>query len=192
MPLSETFADVVTCLRKIAERWSKGRTDNSDNLASRFTDRLQQAEAAMQGQEYAQSGFLDIRQPVYSDYLRSSRPGTRRESVKPGATSGDQSFNILTGNKSPNASFSPDSMSLAFPPMPLSFQQYQQDSSLIGAEGNTQPYVVQPADEDYMMSSVADNSLDELSKYFDAPFLEVCLYSSNSRNMANPLRRWHG
>lgn len=167
--LPETFTDIVACLQEIGERWSNGTARSSDNIATRFTDRLQQAQSAMHGEGPAQNSLLDIRQPVYSNDLRLSRPGTRRGSAQLGAVP-QQDFNLAA--KTPTAGFSPDSMSLAFPPMPSLFEQYLGGPPM-DVESNTQAFNIAQANSEYIMGSTATHPFDDIPNIFDSPFQEV-------------------
>ncbi|KAF6843195.1 hypothetical protein CMUS01_02354 [Colletotrichum musicola] len=140
VPLPGGFDSLVGSLRTIAERWN-GPGDTSENLASKFAGRLIQA-------RQQDHGMLDIRQAVYSDDRHQdtspmsgdnprtpgvARPGTQRQHTgfTPGRH-GDQDAAALMGNfGTSNMDFdqeaSPDSISLAFPPLPLAF--HAQNSS---------------------------------------------------------------
>ncbi|KAJ0354564.1 hypothetical protein KNSL1_001302 [Colletotrichum chrysophilum] len=123
------FDLLVGSLRTIAKRWN-GPGDTSENLASKFAGRLVQAR--QQGH-----GMLDIRQAVYSDDRHEiSSPLSGNSLGPPGA--------VRSGAGHPNNGFSPrpggayvdgfgasavdfdqeaspDSISMAFPPLPLAF-----------------------------------------------------------------------
>ncbi|KAJ4996111.1 Citrinin biosynthesis transcriptional activator ctnR [Colletotrichum sp. SAR 10_66] len=123
------FDSLVGSLRTIAKRWN-GPGDTSENLASKFAGRLVQAR--QQGH-----GMLDIRQAVYSDDRHeTSSPLSGNSLGPPGA--------VRSGAGHPNNGFSPrpggayvdgfgasavdfdqeaspDSISMAFPPLPLAF-----------------------------------------------------------------------
>lgn len=168
------FDDIVSSLRLIAERWTRNKVDNGDNLASRFAIRLQQARTSIKGDAIPQhQSLLDIRKPVYSDEIRDSRPVTRRGSVQ--ISTPNEQANI-SGPTSPQNGFSPESMSLAFPPLPLSLQQYpdpwqpncgvQIHSSM--ANGTPQGNLISP--------SLMD-SFDGITNIFDGQFQEVSYVS---------------
>ncbi|KAI8254830.1 Citrinin biosynthesis transcriptional activator ctnR [Colletotrichum sp. SAR 10_98] len=127
--LPRGFDSLVGSLRTIAKRWN-GPGDTSENLASKFAGRLVQAR--QQGH-----GMLDIRQAVYSDDRHeTSSPLSGNSLGPPGA--------VRSGAGHPNNGFSPrpggayvdgfgasavdfdqeaspDSISMAFPPLPLAF-----------------------------------------------------------------------
>ncbi|TDZ34240.1 hypothetical protein C8035_v009529 [Colletotrichum spinosum] len=136
--LTGDFDSLVGSLRIIANRWS-GTGDKSENLASKFATRL--AQARQQGH-----GMLDIRQAVYSEDRRETPssasgvyPGTPGRSLNQqvsglglnaaGPTEQDATF--MGAFHAVGLDFdqeaSPDSISLAFPPLPLAF--HAQNSS---------------------------------------------------------------
>ncbi|KAL0937713.1 uncharacterized protein CTRU02_207444 [Colletotrichum truncatum] len=133
------FDSLVGSLRSIAKRWN-GPGDPSENLASKFARRLVQAR--QQGH-----GMLDIRQAVYSDdppeapsHITENNPKTPGV-ARPGPNHQSSGFSpsrpvgqdaAFMGNfGAPGMDFeqeaSPDSISLAFPPLPLAF--HAQNSS---------------------------------------------------------------
>jgi hypothetical protein len=106
--LPAEFDSLISSLLEIASRWAGQHSIEPENLASRFAKRLVQARN--EGLASHQP-TLDIRQPAYSgevdiDMARS--------------LAGDQSQGLNVGAS--DQIQSPDSMSLAFPPLPLSFQ----------------------------------------------------------------------
>lgn len=184
MPLSETFADIVVCLQRIAERWNQASMESTDNLAFRFTDRLQQAAAAMQGEKFTRNSLLDIRQPVYSEDVQPPRSGAREAPIQSNTPSRHQVFDVFAIPNTPGAGFSPDSMSLAFPPMPISFQsQHQHNPMMTGAGDNGQAMIMPPINDEYTTNSAETESFDELAKFFEAPFPEVCRYNMSEASL---------
>lgn len=121
VPLHPTFETIAASLADIGRRWA-GAQDNSssnmiENLALRFSKRLDHAKRAVIGSERLPSHdpILDIRQPVYSEQLARSRaasatPRPQSDALVAPAPS------VLLENQSP------DSISLAFPPLPFSFE----------------------------------------------------------------------
>ncbi|KAI8279284.1 Citrinin biosynthesis transcriptional activator ctnR [Colletotrichum sp. SAR11_240] len=123
------FDSLVGSLRTIAKRWN-GPGDTSENLASKFAGRLVQAR--QQGH-----GMLDIRQAVYSDDRHeTSSPLSGNNlrtpgAVRPGASHPNTGFSprpggaYVDGFGASGVDFdqeaSPDSISMAFPPLPLAF-----------------------------------------------------------------------
>ncbi|KAH0438958.1 hypothetical protein CcaCcLH18_03104 [Colletotrichum camelliae] len=123
------FDSLVGSLRMIAKRWN-GPGDTSENLASKFAGRLVQAR--QQGH-----GMLDIRQAVYSDDRHetsspmSGNNARTHGTVRLGAGRATTGFSPKTdglyvdGFGAAGVDFdqeaSPDSISMAFPPLPLAF-----------------------------------------------------------------------
>ncbi|KAM0130870.1 hypothetical protein ACHAP3_007097 [Botrytis cinerea] len=104
VPLSSDFSVLVSSLHEIARRFSGPHATASENLASRFASRLIKGEASISGTTLGPS--LDIRKTAYSNPTAPSSPNAIPEDF---------------GNHSP------DSISLAFPPLPPSFQ-YTKDN----------------------------------------------------------------
>ncbi|OLN97241.1 putative transcriptional regulatory protein C530.11c-like protein 4 [Colletotrichum chlorophyti] len=135
--LPNSFESLVGSLNTIASRWN-GPGDTSDNLASKFAGRLIQA-------RHQGRGMLDIRQAVYSeDAHPESKTNTSGSSQRSHGLAGtetirqdmaftpsrqDAAFTGTLGgsNMDFDQEASPDSISLAFPPLPLAF--HAQNSS---------------------------------------------------------------
>ncbi|UKZ53134.1 hypothetical protein TrVGV298_006924 [Trichoderma virens] len=124
-PLSPSFNSLVSSLYNISTRWNGPFADDANgethNLASKFATRLTQARQRDQH-------ILDIREPVYSDdqYIDKS---TVNSAGRSGSTSGSFTHGVdatAVGVPTPSLSdlhgASPDSISMAFPPLPLSLQ----------------------------------------------------------------------
>ncbi|KAF2116652.1 fungal-specific transcription factor domain-containing protein [Lophiotrema nucula] len=116
--LDPAFDTILASLAEIGQRWH-GKSDTSagvnDNLAMRFNKRLTQAKlTACSSEAYPRNdATLDIRQPVYYDQTSGSR-----------ATSVAPISNLDTLQPPFNSTIegtSPDSVSLAFPPLPVAF-----------------------------------------------------------------------
>lgn len=106
VPLSSEFSVLVSSLHEIAQRFSGPHNTTSENLASKFASRLTRAEISVSGNISGPS--LDIRQTAYSNPTAPGSPNAVLEDF---------------GNHSP------DSISLAFPPLPPSFQYTKNDWS---------------------------------------------------------------
>ncbi|KAL0253010.1 hypothetical protein SLS55_010681 [Diplodia seriata] len=144
--VSADVSHALSLLREISTRWSgehyTGIIDTQGNLASRFADRLEKAHASLQaGSHDVSNPVLDIREPAYSEQAeaqqeddypkesasRSAVPsaGQIPQNATAGKTPQTQNNGDLPGVPAQPADNdqSPDSISLAFPPLPLSFQQ---------------------------------------------------------------------
>jgi hypothetical protein len=135
-PLSPTFDSLIASLAQISSRWNGpfvggDASNNSEthNLASKFVTRLTQARQQSQR-------ILDIREPVYSDdqYIDrrdvdgsasegSGSTFTRQSDVTTATTqSSSGGMGFSASSMSDIHGTSPDSISMAFPPLPLSLQ----------------------------------------------------------------------
>jgi hypothetical protein len=119
----------VELLEDIARRWAGVaiQTDDwTENLASRFRKRLHDARnhVTNQDQTRSESVTLDIRRPVYSEQTDQggceTQPQSPEHRNQNSETTSDQQQNYL----SEFDFYSPDSVSMAFPPLPSAFQQY--------------------------------------------------------------------
>lgn len=116
-PLPPEFDSLVSSLREMSHRWD-GSTAGS-NLASKFAMRLDQAR---------QSGVqsLDMRQAAYVDDQVDGSNSTSSGMHQSGNTAGLSQYPIETfGEVLPMATDqgdTPDSITLAFPPLPFAFQ----------------------------------------------------------------------
>lgn len=125
-PLAPEFESLISSLGEISTRCNGPHTTAAapENLASKFAVRLDQAR--QQGAEP-----LDIREAAYSqsNSIKASSSAINQQSFSDGDGPGMQSAHpgIPVGTKSVGTinrdeEGSPDSISLAFPPLPLAFQ----------------------------------------------------------------------
>ncbi|KAF4807216.1 Citrinin biosynthesis transcriptional activator ctnR [Colletotrichum siamense] len=183
------FDSLVGSLRTIAKRWN-GPGDTSENLASKFAGRLVQAR--QQGH-----GMLDIRQAVYSDDRHeTSSPLSGNSLGPPGA--------VRSGAGHPNNGFSPrpggayvdgfgasavdfdqeaspDSISMAFPPLPLAFHAQNPSRGPTAmpspVPANLQPHLGAYDHYDMGVSNVHNGGqsmvgeFEDLNAYLDYSFL---------------------
>jgi hypothetical protein len=150
LPLSAAFDSLVHSLVEMSRRWN-GPDGASDNLASKFARRL--VRAREQGH-----GALDLRQAVYSD-----DPG-----VPPAESHPVPMYAPEYAAAEPDQDTSPDSMSLAFPPLPVSF--YQQSSR--GPTAAPSPGMA--------FDPTHANDFEDLSTFLDFSFLpnqRISMYS---------------
>ncbi|KAF9879358.1 hypothetical protein CkaCkLH20_02901 [Colletotrichum karsti] len=182
------FDSLVGSLRIIAKRWN-GPGDTSENLASKFAGRLVQA-------RQRGHGMLDIRQAVYSDdrhdessplsgnNLRTlgalhPRPNGQGTGLSPRQDNFMGDFDTSAMNFDQEAS--PDSISMAFPPLPLAF--HAQNSSRgptampSPVPGNVQPdlggfehYGIGDAGRHNVVHNPAGD-FEDLNAYLDYSFL---------------------
>lgn len=152
IPLPQEFDSLTNSLREISGRWNGPHAQDepsnvSQNLASKFASRL--VHARDQG-----AHTLDLRQAAYSEdnpqgpsaqqkALASQVPPDQPSLVNPNDTlPNNPSFQLNMaigqqlvngGNMITDQEGSPDSISLAFPPLPLAFQPHGINTPQIGA-----------------------------------------------------------
>lgn len=173
--IASTFDDILSCLHQISQRWSQTSSAASgDNLAYPFAIRLQQARAGLQEDTIPQQQLLfDMRKPVYPDAIRDSRPVTRRGSVEAIAP-GDQQLKVSDATRTPQGEFALEPMSLAFPPLPLSFQQYpdsRQTTAVGGQIGG--PLMMNDLAQNHLVSPTPTDIFGDMANIFDSPFQGV-------------------
>ncbi|KAL3419811.1 hypothetical protein PVAG01_08309 [Phlyctema vagabunda] len=120
LPLDDAFDSIVKLLININRRWEGSSTeeDVQDNLASKFAKRLQEARIAALAPKITENlptTSIDLRQPVYSE---------QAENQEPKATFSMGHHLPPIHQHGPEDNYSPESISLAFPPLPQSFIQY--------------------------------------------------------------------
>jgi hypothetical protein len=107
--------------------------------AFKFEQRLRAASAASSMPNERGSSLLDMRNPAYSDDLGKPRAVTRRVSVdEDGLAAGDARIPDVQAPASTNDGRSPNSVFLAFPPLPASLQQTQPQLDLVGVQPSAQ------------------------------------------------------
>ncbi|KAI1390410.1 fungal-specific transcription factor domain-containing protein [Hypoxylon trugodes] len=204
VPLSKDFDSLVGSLLEMSSRWngpwSAHETSNSiENLASKFAMRLRHAQR--QG-----PGAIDIRQPAYSDDNRLEQESEAPITVPIHA---EQIFNSYpNSNNAPTAMFnggfrtdnvganneaSPDSISLAFPPLPLAFQPDRSNKTHTSAPPISLASLQTPGpmlrdsnpnhtgNMDFGNSDVLD--FEDLNTYLQQPFLPTQRISMFSEPM---------
>ncbi|XXG96837.1 hypothetical protein Hte_003128 [Hypoxylon texense] len=123
IPLLKEFDSLIGSLLEMSSRWTHAAPNGADNLASKFATRLRHAQR--QG-----PGTVDIRQSAYSDDSRLGQEQDIDASIlSPAQTDrilgfhsslGNVHGSVLQGGAQTDAS--PDSITLAFPPLPLAFE----------------------------------------------------------------------
>lgn len=166
-PLLPEFDCIVTSLNEMSKRWNGVNMPTSSNLASKFMSRLLQARCSGSRRP------ANIREEAFSE-----RNGAPWESDANGLAP-DHRYTNGNGyqnpdNNNPSATFgttddSPESVSMAFPPLPGPFQ----DAFLMqpnfplqnGPQGSMQGQVSEPTQE-------ADSMSGDFNSYSD---MEACL-----------------
>jgi hypothetical protein len=121
--LPKEFDSLIDSLQVMARRWNGDHSTAKSNLASKFATRLNNArQAGLQ--------TLDIRQAAYADNPAGLADGATNASsntfgdIQNGSSTIEQRLGAF-GEVSPVAvdqGETPDSITLAFPPLPLAFQ----------------------------------------------------------------------
>ncbi|KAI2776237.1 fungal-specific transcription factor domain-containing protein [Daldinia loculata] len=205
LPLLKEFESLVESLLEMSNRWNPWRPQEGprfvENLASKFAMRLRHAQR--QG-----PGAIDIRQPAYSedDSLQQEQDAPISMPIHTGqllnchadlhsipspmATRNTQANTVGSNNDA-----SPDSITLAFPPLPLAFQP--DHSSRIHAElhspslASLQTHgpllqVDNPENSGRMSFGSSDMlDFDDLNAYLQHPFLPTQRISMFSEPMNN-------
>lgn len=134
LPLDSTLDDLINSLNEMARRWPgpiKGPGQMPQTLPAQFAKRLEKTKYAILSGERSEgpqtSKSLDIRQAVYSDHFDNSG-AEARESEEADADGSHQSPDLqnLYSQQPPFLAdpgfYSPDSISLAFPPLPAALE----------------------------------------------------------------------
>jgi len=122
-PLTHEFDTLISSLWEMASRWNGVYSTVGDNLASKFAIRLNQA-------RQLGPNTLDIRQTAYSENQSLSAADAlngNQNGISNGARTIDMSQHPFeTSSEDQPAGIdqgtTPDSITLAFPPLPLAFQ----------------------------------------------------------------------
>ncbi|TVY49129.1 hypothetical protein LOCC1_G001208 [Lachnellula occidentalis] len=143
-PLAPQFKSLTNSLFEISRRWNGPAESETDNLASKFASRLVQA-------RYKGLNSLDIRQAAYSEeQITDGMNPTTGPNLRPGASSlypmqeiacasippassvsknGERGDGNMESTMMMDQEDSPDSISLAFPPLPPAFQPHLASNS---------------------------------------------------------------
>ncbi|KAF5242945.1 hypothetical protein FANTH_8441 [Fusarium anthophilum] len=121
--LTSSFDSIIASLEEISRRWNGEQPPARANLASKFCSRLKKARIEGSGAVDIREAFSEKQDGVASSRsahvnFRSTGPqrmSTSTEATVPGALNGEIGIN---GTQTE----SPESISLAFPPLPMSFQ----------------------------------------------------------------------
>ena len=161
VPMYPIFESISTSLAEAGRRWAgegdAALAEPSDNLALRFSKRLTQARQAFLEAETTNDPTLDIRQSVYSDQIIDR---SRAASAAPRPRSELGTYSSFGALHDMAQHESPDSISLAFPPLPFSFGN-SNDSTNIAGSGPIVP-----------LSGQGD-----FERIFDDNFQQVCIHA---------------
>jgi hypothetical protein len=166
------FDSLINSLQEISSRWNGPHAHEPDskvdNLASKFASRL--AHARDQGPH-----TLDIRQSAYSEDQNHESAAIPQQNVsghsnQPGMLSNNQISGPISNEHDlsnghhfmPEQEGSPDSISLAFPPLPLAFQPH--------CASATQTAMPSPTSHNQQLHSFYDQSQPEEATFQHATF----------------------
>ncbi|WPG99112.1 Hypothetical protein R9X50_00192200 [Acrodontium crateriforme] len=130
--LHPAFGVISTALSDTAQLWSTANGDytSENSLASRLSKRLSEAEKRSNhpGAPFERSADLDIRQPVYNEDTDTNRTTRVATNNVDAAQEHVGVANHAAGSAGVfddyHSRLSPESLSMAFPPMPAFFDQY--------------------------------------------------------------------
>ncbi|CRK13909.1 hypothetical protein BN1723_014013 [Verticillium longisporum] len=180
VPLPQGFDSLVYSLQEMSKRWN-GPGDQVDNLASKFARRL--VRAREQGH-----GMLDLSHSVYFDEtkpegdpapdVRTAMPNMPHSMVigQPNQENQD-GFGPYQAMNDYDQDASPDSISLAFPPLPVSFYNQQGSRGPTAAASPVAGNALPPSrrfENGAPVNGVGPSSMEEfgdLSTYLDYSFL---------------------
>lgn len=196
--LAAAFQSIVDSLWEIASRWSGfSNSIEADNLASKFASRL------LCAQQQGASSSIDIRHAAYAQESDRELPSLVHTDTSPIVSSGysrAQATNLVSqrpdGSVPIDSSLdgmimmplhhhdSPDTISMAFPPLPLAFQgngagQASNASDLAHIENGAQKSIPHPGSLNLDASSL---ELDNLNSYLNYDYMlsqRVSMFSQN-------------
>ncbi|KAI8722855.1 Zn(2)-C6 fungal-type domain-containing protein [Fusarium sp. LHS14.1] len=170
-PISPVFDSILQSLDEISKRWNGRHASTSSNLASKFKSRL------LQARQDGYHGAASIREEAFSD---KKYPNCEPEDSSPSslAYSHATAFQLaLDANATamafkPASKSSPDSVSLAFPPLPGSLQD-----AFLTQPSHAMQQVMDSSTQDTI--SVADCFTDPSLMADPYPFLDQTIIPSD-------------
>lgn len=205
-PLADSFNSLVSSLREISSRWSGASSSGgtatpfrSANLASKFASRLCEA------RDLGPTTF-DIRKAAYSDEGQNGDDTADQGTIRvqplstdfPGALKDQQGAEQIAwspGNPSGtgNTEASPDSISLAFPPLPQAFQSSSSTDKRIDPAASMQamnngvlygfPHLELESAQMPDAGGPRDTGFEDISAYLDGSFMpdqRISMYSQQA------------
>jgi hypothetical protein len=175
-PISKAFDSLVASLSDISLRWNGAHSRQTANLASRFASRLVQArnEGSVQSNDIRESAFAEQpRSPdTMSSHLKQSQAGNSMPLNGPSPYPANSLLGMHAGGTDPDVMFghyyaqgsSPDSISLAFPPLPLALQVSGGQYSVPMTPGPAQPDLLLAQNENNMDITFSLEDCDMLAQ----------------------------
>jgi len=180
-PLAVSFDSIVGSLTEISRRWNGPHGTSGSNLASKFASRLLQTR-----QEGADS--VDIREPALSEQggMATRTKVTERADMQVHPTVPQQ----YGGRIDPypvmdhRQDGSPDSISLAFPPLPPSFQAYPNSATQTSAPSPVPDpsAVLMSQNTNYGYPAMSSADLDSFLDCSFLPYQRVSMFSHSNAN----------
>lgn len=172
IPLPPAFNSLVASLRIMAHRWNGDYSILKSNLASRFALRLVHA-----GKSGLQT--LDLRQAAYSDNPSDLDVNAAGDAL---ASTEDLLNAAGTGSHGPGVMSeafqvaadqveTPDSITLAFPPLPLAFQAQPSSKNQTAMPSPTLEATKQASFMHANAGFMQDSAFEDIASFLDYPFL---------------------
>jgi hypothetical protein len=180
-PLAVSFDSIVGSLTEISGRWNGPHGTSGSNLASKFASRLLQTR-----QEGAES--VDIREPALSEQggMPTSTKAADRADMQVHASVLQQygaridPCAVMDGRQDG----SPDSISLAFPPLPPAFQAYPNSATQTSAPSPVADpsAVLMSQNTSYGYPALSSADLDSFLECSFLPYQRVSMFSHSNPN----------
>ncbi|KAK7179404.1 hypothetical protein DPSP01_010401 [Paraphaeosphaeria sporulosa] len=184
IPLPPAFNSLVQSLKVMAQRWNGEYSTLKTNLASKFAIRLVHAR---------KSGLqtLDLRQAAYSDnppdldVNASSGTLASTEGLFNGTGTGSHALDSMSEAfpMTIDQVETPDSITLAFPPLPLAFQAQSSSKNQTAMSSPTLESTKQASFAHAHAGFAQDSALEDLASFLDYPFLPDQRVSTFSHSM---------
>jgi hypothetical protein len=182
-PLAVSFDSIVGSLTEISRRWDGPQGTSGSNLASKFASRLLQTR-----QEGAES--VDITEPALSEQQRGMATrdnAAERSDLKAQASVGQQyggSIGPCAAMDSGRQDGSPDSISLAFPPLPPAFQAYPNSATQTTAPSPVADpsAVLMSQSTNYGYPALSSAVMDSFLECSFLPYQRVSMFSHSNPN----------
>jgi hypothetical protein len=180
-PLAPSFDSLVGSLSEIARRWNGPYGMSGSNLASKFASRLLQTR-----QEGAES--VDIREPALSEQdgmpmrTKVAEPPDIQVQARPFPQYGASLDACTVMDHRQDGS--PDSISLAFPPLPPSFQAYPNSANQTSAPSPVADpsAVLMGQNPSYGYPALSGAELDSFLECSFLPYQRVSMFSHPNTN----------
>jgi hypothetical protein len=192
--LASAFQSIVDSLWEIGRRWNGSASDlDTDNLASKFASRLLQAKqqgsyfADVRHAAYAQDSDQDISETIQLNDPSITEPQVHSQAnhlgqLKSSGLAATETPYLDANALSFNTHDSPDSISMAFPPLPLAFQGHVtlQDSTVSSSERHGQMRL-QPPPSANLNTSMESSMLNHFFDYDYMSSQRISMFSQSEK-----------